>query len=396
ERGRGRRSRPSSRGGGRRAVRFRRSDRHERAHLRDRRRARGALRGDADARVPPPCRGARRRDHSHARAALPDPDRAATSALRRRRGGGPRGAVRDDRALGRYAEAVPLDARLHDGSRVHGRRRDRSRGAVHVRLRRRRVEVPPRAGGRRDPAPVSLQRYRLREGRGRPAGHADPMGSRDASPSAGRHLARAHGPLLSQRGLAPAASRHARRAAEPEGAARGRHLRRGHRYAARRGGGARGMTFEHARKVADAVLYEGYVLYPYRASARKNRLRWQFGVLAPRAWSEAGGGEAWWMQTACLVEPRGDTHLTARVRFLHVRTRRVEEASGEEFRPVESLDVGGRLWTSWEEGVEREVNFDQPLGGDGEAERVVRFMFPSDRREEPIHGVGSSRAGRVV
>jgi len=156
------------------------------------------------------------------------------------------------------------------------------------------------------------------------------------------------------------------------------------------------VTFEHARKVADAVLYEGYVLYPYRASARKNRLRWQFGVLAPRAWSEAGGGEAWWMQTACLVEPRGDTHLTARVRFLHVRTRRVEEASGEEFRPVESLDVGGRLWTSWEEGVEREVNFDQPLGGHGEAERVVRFMFPGDRREEPIQGVGSSRASRVV
>ena len=155
------------------------------------------------------------------------------------------------------------------------------------------------------------------------------------------------------------------------------------------------MTFEHARKVADAVLYEGYVLYPYRASARKNRLRWQFGVLAPRAWSEAGGGEAWWMQTACLVEPRGDAHLTGRVRFLHVRTRRVEKASGEGFRPVESLDVGGRLWTSWEEGVEREVNFDQPLVGDDEAERVVRFMFPGDRREEPIHD-GSRLAGRVI
>ena len=39
--------------------------------------------------------------------------------------------------------------------------------------------------------------------------------------------------------------------------------------------------FAAARAVADAVLYEGYVLYPYRASARKNQLRWQFGVLAP-------------------------------------------------------------------------------------------------------------------
>lgn len=156
------------------------------------------------------------------------------------------------------------------------------------------------------------------------------------------------------------------------------------------------MTFEHARKVADAVLYEGYVLYPYRASARKNRLRWQFGVLAPRAWSEAGGDEAWWMQTACLVEPRGDAHLTGLVRFLHVLTRTVEEASGGGFRPVESLDVGGRLWTSWEEGVEREVHFHQPLGGDGQGERVVRFMFPGARREESIYGAGSGLAGRVV
>lgn len=157
------------------------------------------------------------------------------------------------------------------------------------------------------------------------------------------------------------------------------------------------MTFEHARKVADAVLYEGYVLYPYRASARKNRLRWQFGVLAPRAWSEGGGGEAWWMQTACLVEPRGDTQLTGRVRFLHVLTRTVEEASGEGFRPVESLDVAGHLWTSWEEGIEREVDFNQPLPSEGcQAERVVRFAFPGDRREEPIGVAGDRLAGRVV
>ena len=38
---------------------------------------------------------------------------------------------------------------------------------------------------------------------------------------------------------------------------------------------------EHARKVADAVLYEGYVLYPYRASSAKNQTRWQFGVIMP-------------------------------------------------------------------------------------------------------------------
>ncbi len=43
------------------------------------------------------------------------------------------------------------------------------------------------------------------------------------------------------------------------------------------------MSFDLARRVADTVLYEGYVLYPYRASSPKNQVRWQFGVLVPRA-----------------------------------------------------------------------------------------------------------------
>ena len=43
--------------------------------------------------------------------------------------------------------------------------------------------------------------------------------------------------------------------------------------------------FDSARAIAEAVLYEGYVLYPYRASSAKNQLRWQFGVLTARATS---------------------------------------------------------------------------------------------------------------
>src|SRR5687767_9750023 len=42
-----------------------------------------------------------------------------------------------------------------------------------------------------------------------------------------------------------------------------------------------------AEQIADAVLYEGYVLYPYRASAAKNRLRWQVGLVMPRAYADA-------------------------------------------------------------------------------------------------------------
>ena len=74
--------------------------------------------------------------------------------------------------------------------------------------------------------------------------------------------------------------------------------------------------FELARKVADAVLYEGYLLYPYRASAAKNQARWQFGVLMPRLWSEDGPEEPWATQTECLLEPED----TATVRVLVRRT----------------------------------------------------------------------------
>lgn len=94
------------------------------------------------------------------------------------------------------------------------------------------------------------------------------------------------------------------------------------------------MSFELARTIADSVLYEGYVLYPYRASSAKNQFRWQFGIVAPRAWSEVGG-EAWQMQTECLVEPQGSPLLEISVRFLRVRVR---QSPGE---------------PAWDEGVEQ-------------------------------------------
>jgi hypothetical protein len=75
------------------------------------------------------------------------------------------------------------------------------------------------------------------------------------------------------------------------------------------------MTFEAAERVADAVLYEGYVLYPYRASAIKNKYRWQFGVIAPQ--SPHDDQEPSFAQTECLIEPKSASpRLLIRVRFL--------------------------------------------------------------------------------
>ena len=50
------------------------------------------------------------------------------------------------------------------------------------------------------------------------------------------------------------------------------------------------MSYDAVEQIAQAVLYEGYLLYPYRALAVKNRQRWNFGGLYPQAYSEAHPG----------------------------------------------------------------------------------------------------------
>ena len=152
--------------------------------------------------------------------------------------------------------------------------------------------------------------------------------------------------------------------------------------------------FEQARGVADAVLYEGYVLYPYRASARKNQVRWQFGVLAPRRWSEAGGCESSWMQTECLVEPGERPHVVGRVRCLQLQRRTVQERTGEAYSPVASLEAEGEIWTSWDEGADREIDFEADLTPG--AERVVPFALAGGREMEPIRTRSGATVGRFV
>ncbi|HEV2582679.1 MAG TPA: hypothetical protein VGT44_17610 [Ktedonobacteraceae bacterium] len=86
------------------------------------------------------------------------------------------------------------------------------------------------------------------------------------------------------------------------------------------------MSLEQVKEIANAVLYEGYLLYPYRQSAIKNRQRWTIGVVYPQEYSEANGGiEPWEMQTECLVVGIASTSLDVYVRFLHLLLRTVEQ-----------------------------------------------------------------------
>jgi hypothetical protein len=79
------------------------------------------------------------------------------------------------------------------------------------------------------------------------------------------------------------------------------------------------MVPDTIRKIADAILYEGYLLYPYRLSALKNRLRWMFGVIYPEAYSRSQSGtENSFMQTECLVAGTPQLEFEWSVRFLQL------------------------------------------------------------------------------
>jgi hypothetical protein len=165
---------------------------------------------------------------------------------------------------------------------------------------------------------------------------------------------------------------------------------------------------DQARAIADAVLYEGYLLYPYRASATKNQVRWQWGVLMPPGYAASGTGEHAWCGTDLLVEPGDGANLHVRLRFLQLQARTVEVAEdGSRYRPVGSVTVDQAEHTSWDEAVDREIDavlrFADLLAGDNEipfqvdggedvepvpGPRCARLV----RRREPLHGVLRLRA----
>ncbi|MBV1853010.1 hypothetical protein [Catellatospora tritici] len=119
--------------------------------------------------------------------------------------------------------------------------------------------------------------------------------------------------------------------------------------------------FEQARAVADAVLYEGYLLYPYRADAAKNQLRWQFGVLVPPSYASDAHGEYATCQTQLLAEPGPDAVLRWRLRFLHAVTRTVEAATPDGWAARASAEHEGVLHLTFDETIEQTVDVEAPL-----------------------------------
>jgi hydrogenase maturation protease len=178
------------------------------------------------------------------------------------------------------------------------------------------------------------------------------------------------------------------------------------------------MNFDHVEKIAAAVLYEGYILYPYRPSSVKNQQRFNFGALYPESYSLAGGGtDAWTMQTECLIKGTESTTLELKIRFLHLLMREVgvpnadcrmriadwkggeaqAPISGNDVRIVPSLEVGDRIFQTWQEAVDRDIspasfNLSELVT---QPQRIM-FTFPAKEEIEPLRGPNDEVVGVLV
>jgi hypothetical protein len=155
---------------------------------------------------------------------------------------------------------------------------------------------------------------------------------------------------------------------------------------------------EHARKVADAVLYEGYLLYPYRRSSQKNRTRFQFGVLMPPPYRAVDEHEPSASQTECLVECRDDARVDIGLRFLHLQHRaaqRIDPATGEA-SDVDAVLVDGTEYGSFDEAVEREQHLSGRIADLLDMDTELHFDIPASEEAEELTGPGGAPAGRLV
>lgn len=156
------------------------------------------------------------------------------------------------------------------------------------------------------------------------------------------------------------------------------------------------MSGSLLEQIAEAVLYEGHILYPYRASAKKNRQRFTFGRVYPASFSAAEGErEPCLMQTECLVKKASEHgRVDVSVRFLQVTWREIglldqpvrewEQGNEPAFRVVPELSVRGELFQTWQEAVERTVSVPALALQPCLPKQEMRFQFPASRTVEAL------------
>lgn len=168
------------------------------------------------------------------------------------------------------------------------------------------------------------------------------------------------------------------------------------------------MKMSRVDAIANAVLYEGYMLYPYRPSAIKNQQRFNFGVVSPETKAKSPmSSELSCVKTECLLRGAENSTVDVEARFLQLVQRDVEVPSngefastsvaGGEFQRVERCKVDGRFLCSWQEAIERRIGAG-PFVISSLLEKSARkdFVFDAVRETEPIYDQDGELAARFV
>ncbi|HXW44459.1 MAG TPA: hypothetical protein VEL03_06715 [Streptosporangiaceae bacterium] len=155
---------------------------------------------------------------------------------------------------------------------------------------------------------------------------------------------------------------------------------------------------DHARRVADAILYEGYLLYPYHKGAQKNQVRFQFGVLMPPGYAAVDDCEPSASQTECLLECRDDAEVRVLVRFLQLQRRTVQSVSPDdgELHDAGTLYVDGTEYTSWDEAAEREQRVTAAVSSLLTGDKTLEFHIGSGESAEDLPDSRGRLAGRLI
>jgi hypothetical protein len=167
------------------------------------------------------------------------------------------------------------------------------------------------------------------------------------------------------------------------------------------------MITPDVKAVADAILYEGYILYPYRKSSLKNQQRWTFGGLFPSEYAARGGGDRSFLHCECLVRGSDETRITVQLRFLQVAARkiarlreaarRIDAAASPAYDIVDALNVGGKSYMPWDEAMAREESTSALLLADllrGPIE--TRFAFAAETKVEPLSAEDGAIVGLIL
>jgi hydrogenase maturation protease len=112
------------------------------------------------------------------------------------------------------------------------------------------------------------------------------------------------------------------------------------------------------------------------------------------------------MQTECLLKTESSTRLTVKIRFLQIVQRSVAQVVSlaadsletplPDLKPVDRLEIRGRVYHPWQEAVERELCYDDLDPADFATMPPLLFSFPGGKSVEYLRDEQGMTVGALV